>query len=307
MGGTLRILAFSADSRFVAFTSADGKDTPVAAIFPEYIYIVNTTTREVAETIRIGVFMVLEGNTDPKAGQKAGEQHEAELTAAYARLEAEGYCFEVVEKPLPPDVLVDYSDELIEEGTYRYRLSFFLTHAPTGVRLDVGTAIAEQNDSKSRHEGEEVEETFFGPAWSTFTGETYATPDERSYIVFFRTPFLMEYATGERGALLITADNLSSLYNSVGFAYYKRADYETALAYFELSHFHNPDNPKAVYNMACMQALGGNVEEAIGHLETLDKLSGELAKQLRLQVERDSDFDRIRGDRRFSEFVTGAR
>ncbi len=304
VGGTLKILAFSGDSRFVAFQNYKGKDAPIAADHDGWIYIVATDTRETVETTQISKFVMLEDNPNAKQAHVANNAMRDE---AYATLESRGYTFEVEPVALPRGVSVDYTDKLLGSNSFEYVLTFSIGHEATGVTLEVAKGIAAQSDSKSRHEGQKVEEGFFGPAWSTFPGESSTTPDARTIIVFFSTPFMGEYDMGNRGAFIITTAQLSQFYNSVGFAYYRRGDIASASANFEKAYFHDSANPKAVYNMACMNALSGDVDRTLILLEQLGGLGTQLARQLMGQVHNDSDFDKVRGDARFSEFMKTVR
>jgi hypothetical protein len=135
------------------------------------------------------------------------------------------------------------------------------------------------------------------------TGETFATPDGRNFVIFYRTPFMGEYAPGDRGAIIVNRFQLSDFYNCVGFAHYKQKNYNSALGYFDLSHFYDEENPKVLYNIACMNALNADVDRVIEYLTYLEHLKTEQAARLLMQVQKDSDFSRIRNNREFKEFL----
>ena len=61
-----------------------------------------------------------------------------------------------------------------------------------------------------------------------------------------------------------------------------------------------PDDQVTLFNLGCHAALQGKVADAVNYLQGLKQSPAELLKK----ISDDSDFDRIREDRRFNEFLT---
>jgi tetratricopeptide (TPR) repeat protein len=60
-----------------------------------------------------------------------------------------------------------------------------------------------------------------------------------------------------------------------------------------------PDDPRLLYDLACLESLGGETDSAIEHLREVLKGNPELAERARA----DEDFDAIREDARFASLV----
>ncbi len=286
-GAHLDLIAISGDSRFVAFQKSTDIEAVGNAVPDEWI-IITDTDNQVKEKIQISEFKVVESESDDKETSAQIKEHRENT---YARLKKEGYTFEVKRQSLPKGLLVDYTDKPSGASGYEFHLKFFIQDEETGVRLDVAECVAEQNEPKPK---EKKETGFFGPGWTVITDESYSTPDGRNFVVFYRTPFMGEYAQGNRGAFVIGGKKLSSFYNSVGFAHYKKKRYDAALEKFKESYFYNPQNPKACYNIACMYALSGDAQTVNEYLDRLKSLNTEDAAALLKQVATDSDFDSVR-------------
>ena len=286
-GAYLDLIAFSADSRFVAFQTSTNVEAVGNAV-PDKWIIIADTDNQVTGKIQLSEFKVIESEPDSKATSTKIKER---VDNAHARLKTEGYTFEVKRQPLPKGLLVDYDDKPFGASGYEFHLKFFIQDEETGVTLEVAECVAEQNEPKPK---EKKETGFFGPGWTVITDESYSTPDGRSFVVFYRTPFMGEYAQGNRGAFMISGNKLSSFYNSVGFAHYKKKRYDAALEKFKESYFYNPQNPKACYNIACMYALSGDAQTVNEYLDRLKSLNTEDAAALLKQVATDSDFDSVR-------------
>ena len=63
-----------------------------------------------------------------------------------------------------------------------------------------------------------------------------------------------------------------------------------------------PDDSAALYNKACCYAKHNNIDLAIENLQQAIKLNPE---EYREMVKTDTDFDRIRGDKRFKALIQG--
>ena len=79
---------------------------------------------------------------------------------------------------------------------------------------------------------------------------------------------------------------------------YQAGDYEGAAALLREAVEREPD-PGTYYNLACMEALAGNTDEAF---EALTHVAGE--PRLRELAADDSDLESLRDDPRFTELLS---
>ena len=171
-----------------------------------------------------------------------------------------------------------------------YECRFYLTHPATGFSFTVEKAKIFQSQ----------------PGGVTIKN-TYVTPDKKGYLIFYRTPAIMEYDMGRDGVVLINSTDLSRFYNGVGFRYYKDDKYKQALQYFTRSIQFDPSYETAVYNAACMNGLTGDAEQAVYYLEELKALNTGRARQKLQKSKTDSDLDGIRDSSKFKAFVQSLR
>jgi tetratricopeptide (TPR) repeat protein len=89
----------------------------------------------------------------------------------------------------------------------------------------------------------------------------------------------------------------------VAFGHYRKGDVDRARAHLEETVARYPDQWQGYYNFACLEALSGNTEAALDHLERAAELEPERVGQGAAQ---DEDFASIREEPRFSEIVEPA-
>ncbi len=73
-------------------------------------------------------------------------------------------------------------------------------------------------------------------------------------------------------------------------------DFEGAIAEIEAGFEHHPEHPMLFYQLACWEALAGQGERALDHLNRACELGGD---RFREYAHDDEDFDSIRDDSRF--------
>jgi tetratricopeptide (TPR) repeat protein len=77
--------------------------------------------------------------------------------------------------------------------------------------------------------------------------------------------------------------------------HFQQKDYQKAAAIMTRALDEHPDNPNVLYNLACVEAMGGSKEEALAHLGR----AIELDPRAQEWAQHDSDFESIRDDPRF--------
>jgi quercetin dioxygenase-like cupin family protein len=87
----------------------------------------------------------------------------------------------------------------------------------------------------------------------------------------------------------------------VAFGHYRKGEVGRARTEFEKTVARNPDHWQGHYNFACLEALTGDKEAALAHLERAAEIEPERVAK---DAAEDEDFDSIRDDPRFSEVVT---
>ena len=302
----LDILAFSNDGRQVAFISYQDISLIGDAAAAGWIYIQNTLSKKTVEKIQIAEFIadVVYRADDPEVKEKV-QKNKTRYEGAIANLKKRGFVFDIEKQPLPAGIKLDYVDKQ-QKGTKDsanapgpmagpegvpavWDLTFYLQDPETQFRMDLVGTTAQQWQSKT-----------------TDIGATYAAPDGRTFVFFYHTPYLMEFDPGYEGSIIINRIQLSDFFNGVGFAYYKKKNFAQALENFKESYALNEQNPKACYNLACMSALEGKVEEAIEYLKSRKSMGTDDARDLFKQVHKDSDFNKIRENSRFKSYLSQA-
>jgi tetratricopeptide (TPR) repeat protein len=82
----------------------------------------------------------------------------------------------------------------------------------------------------------------------------------------------------------------------IGFGYYRRGDVERAREEIGIAVAERPDAWQGWFNFACLEALEGNRDAALSHLERAAELEPETVARF---AREDSDFDALRGDPRY--------
>ena len=162
-----------------------------------------------------------------------------------------------------------------------------------------GDELIEEHDELGAGAGhhEELYVVIGGAARFTVAGEEFDAPPRT--VVFIRDP------AARRGAVATEDDTTALAVGAVaGEAYsvspwesvahaipaWRSGDYKTARATIEAGLEEYPDNPSLLYDLACLEALDGDAEAAIGHIRRAVELKPEYAKD----AQADADFASIR-------------
>ncbi len=85
----------------------------------------------------------------------------------------------------------------------------------------------------------------------------------------------------------------------IAFAYLLLEDYEKSVHHFEIARRVNPKDQLTLYNLACAYSLHDKVDQAIEALEASVKAGFTDYDH----IEKDSDLDALRNDRRYRNLV----
>lgn len=282
-GPLLKVLAFSDTVRHVALEDRDFPDATGAAPGGR-ILIVDIQSREVAEEIVIA-------NRQPEG--LTNEQIRTENKKLYEKgigeLKKRGYVFSVPSESLPESMHLTFAADTDDENEdyKKYFIKVFMNGTGTAYKQELNPFYL----SHFSLEGFGIEKSF-----------SYS-PDGKSFVGFFIRHPVMEFDAPVRVALFFDGPNMSFFFNKVGFEYYKQKKYKIARDNFLLSHFHDSNNMKAVYNTACMYALMDNAQKSIEYLQILKSFNTRGAWQFLNQVKKDGDYNKIRQNPKFKEFI----
>ena len=134
----------------------------------------------------------------------------------------------------------------------------------------------------------------------------WSAPGGNTAVAFLHRNGVMEFDPGSVTAIVVNRFMLSTFHNKAGFEHYKNKDYESALYRFQAAHDSDSIDPKPIFNMACMHALSEDVEGTLSILQKLVDLGSVEAWEYFDMVHKDGDFDKIRTDPRFVEFMSRA-
>ena len=173
---------------------------------------------------------------------------------------------------------------------------------------EAGTqVVGEHTESgSSTRAHEELYVVASGHATFTVGGEEVDAP--AGTLVFVRDPAVRRGAVArEPGTTVLVvgaprgeAFSVSPWEAASGFwPHYEAGDYVAAARYLEDALEHHPGNAAVLYNLACMESLAGRPDSALEHLSA----SVAADENFRDYARRDSDFDPIRDDARFSELT----
>jgi hypothetical protein len=289
---SLEILAFSEDSRYVAYETYSDISAIGDAVPDGWILVRDIITKETVDSFRISDFIAnaYERRDDPEMKALLARNRKMREDAIN-ELKRRGFVFEVGDPAPMGSVSIEMDEKRLnpkDPTIGHYRLTFFLKEGDTGYRLNIGEAMVTQNRPGS-----------------ISIGGFVPTPDSKNYIVLYQAMPTMEFDPGKKGDIIVSRYDLALFFNGVGFAYYKRKNISWALENFKAAYEHNERFEKASYNIACMYALQSQVEQALEYLRKLEALDTEAARKLLQQAKKDSDFNKIRSDRRFQDFMGG--
>ena len=169
-----------------------------------------------------------------------------------------------------------------------------------GVNARTADAGEEVVNEHAEHDGDE--ELYFvvrGRATFTIDGDTVDAPP--GTLVFVRPGTVRRADAAEPDTIvLVVGAPPGEAYvpqeQEVWMPLYERGRYDEAVAVLESVLARHPDDPRLLYNLACMESMAGRGDEALEHLRRAVGLKPALAEHAR----RDDDFAQIRDDPRFS-------
>jgi tetratricopeptide (TPR) repeat protein len=162
-----------------------------------------------------------------------------------------------------------------------------------------GDELIEPHDELGAGAGrhEELYVVIGGSARFTVAGEEFDAPPRT--VVFVRDPAVRRGAVAtEPNTTALAVGGVSghayqvSPWESVAHAIpvWRNGDYRAARTMIEEGLEEHPDNPSLLYELACVEALDGDAEAALGHLRHAVELKPDYAKD----AQEDEDFASIR-------------
>ena len=185
-------------------------------------------------------------------------------------------------------------------------IAAFGTNATRAVQAGV-TVIPEHDETgPGADQHEELYLVLAGRAGFTVAGEEIDAPHGTA--VFVGDPALRRSAVAKEDGTVIVAIGApagKAFTPTVGeatrdfMAPYNAKDYAAALEVGRGILHRYPGNPLALYNVACMEALLGDKEDALKHLR--EAIAG--SERLKENAQTDDDFASLRGDKRFEDLI----
>lgn len=198
---------------------------------------------------------------------------------------------------------VEVGDRGLEWRPVRRRLGIraFGINAYTSARPG-GEVVEEHTEEQLGHE--EVYVVVRGHATFVLGGESVDAP--AGTLVYLRDPEVRRSATAVDADTLVLAvggkpgeafvpSAWESYFSAAPLA--KEGKLDEAIGLMLRDAEARPDVPALLYNLACYEALGGRDADALAHLAR----AIELSPRFRDFAEKDADFERLRGDPRFTE------
>lgn len=208
----------------------------------------------------------------------------------------------------PPKLLnLDEIDAVPGPGT----LSWLPIRHSLGIRaFGCNAYVAAQagEDVVEPHTEDQHEELYFvfrGSATFTIDGQTY--PAAAGTYVFVPDPGSHRHATADEAGTVVLSFGGPPAFEPSGWEWAFRAaavqktDRESAAEILRDGLHAHPESATLNYGMACVEALRGQTDDALGWLRT----AIELQPDVRAWAREDSDLDRLRGDERFTALVEG--
>jgi tetratricopeptide (TPR) repeat protein len=167
-----------------------------------------------------------------------------------------------------------------------------------------GGRVIEEHDELGAGAGRHEELYFVVSGRARFTLDGAETDAPAGTLVFVRDPAVSRGAVAEEaGTTVLVVGGIPgrafqpSPWESwlEAFPFYRRREYDRATEIMRTALAEHPGNSNVLYNLACMEALAGEPEAALEHLN----LAVEADPRSREWAQSDSDFDAIRDDPRF--------
>jgi tetratricopeptide (TPR) repeat protein len=162
-----------------------------------------------------------------------------------------------------------------------------------------GDELIEEHDELGSGAGghEELDVVLDGAARFTVAGDEFDAP--AGTVVFIRDPAARRSAVATEGpaTALAVGGTPGQPYEVSPWEWvaeavpaWRNGDYRSARETIERGLREHPDNPSLIYDLACLEALEGDAEAAIGHLRRALELKPEYAKD----AQTEEDFASIR-------------
>jgi tetratricopeptide (TPR) repeat protein len=214
--------------------------------------------------------------------------------------------------PTPPRIIhLDEFEALPGPDT----LTWLPVRATLGIRAfgcnayragEVGHDVVEPHTEDPQLAHEELYFVAVGRATFTIDGQSYDAP-AGSYI-FIPDPASDRHAVAAEPGTTVLSFGGPPVFTPSAWewtfraaALRQRGDREAARAVLEDGLANQPERASVYYEMACLEATGGRLDEASSALAR----ALELRPELRESAQKDPDFDALRSDPRFGEIVGG--
>lgn len=169
---------------------------------------------------------------------------------------------------------------------------------------NAGDEAIEEHDELGSGAGRHEELYFVAAGRATFTLDGDDVAASEGTFVFVPDPATKRSAKAEEPGttVLVVGATLGKAFEPspweawlAAFPHYRHGRYARAIEIMREAHERHGDNANVLYNLACMEALGGEHETALEHL----RRAVELDPRTREWAQSDSDLDPIRGAQGF--------
>ena len=173
---------------------------------------------------------------------------------------------------------------------------------------DTGAEVITEHDEVGPRARRHEELYFVVKGRATFTVDGEAIDAHAGTFVLVRDPAAKRKAVAqdEQTTILVVGGRPGEVYtppewerSAPALGYFATEEYDKAYDVLMQAHEEFPDDATVLYNLACAESLLGRTDDAIGHLEQ-SIANGDRFREL---AQRDTDFDSIRTDSRFTELV----
>ena len=167
-----------------------------------------------------------------------------------------------------------------------------------------GGQVIEEHDELGSGAGGHEELYFVASGHATFRLEGEEVDAPVGSLIFVRDPAVRREATAKAAGttVLVFGGVPGQAFEPSpweawleALPHYQAKDFETAVEVMTQALQKHPDNSNVLYNLACVEALAGKTDRALGHLAQ----AVEADPRTKAWAQEDTDFDPIRDDPRF--------
>jgi quercetin dioxygenase-like cupin family protein len=207
--------------------------------------------------------------------------------------------------PAPPKILrLDEIDPIPGPGTLtwlpvRYTLGIRAFGCNAYVAAAAGEDVVEPHTEDPKLAHEELYFVARGRAAFTIDGQAYAAP--AGTYVFIPDPASHRHAVADEAGTIVLSFGGPPTFEPSAWEWAFRAaplmrsDPDGAREILADGMRHHPESPSLLYNLACLEAVGGERRQAIATLRRAIELRPELGEWAR----KDSDFESLHGNQEF--------